>query len=150
MRAIAIVLLALAVAIPATACGVGGGQAGPEDAVKDFVRALEREKVSKIYDYLSEECQQEVSLEEFMANWGFFALYLSEIGELKAKNVEVLAGNDRTATVTFDLVLRTRGEEVPLMGGWWSGKDPNGGVNLVKENGDWRFANCNDFSLFGD
>ena len=147
MRAIAIVLLALAVAIPAAACGGGGGQAGPEDAVRDFVRAVDRDKPSEMYEHLSEECRQQVTLEEFMAGWGLALVLYSGIGQLKAENVEVVARDEHTATVNFDWVMRIRGEDVRMPGFLMPGGKE--GLPMVKEDGQWRLNNCEDFALFG-
>jgi hypothetical protein len=147
VRAIAIVLLALAVAIPAAACGGGGGQAGPEDAIRDFVRAANRDKPSEMYNRLSEECRQGVTLEEFVSAWGLWLVLYSDIGQLKAENVEVVTRDEDTATVNFDWVIRIRGEDVRMPGFLMPGDRQ--GLPLVKEHGQWRLANCEDFELFG-
>ncbi len=147
MRAIAIVLLALAVAVPAAACGVGGGQAGPEDAIRDFVRAANREKPSEMYKRLSEECRQQVTVQEFAMNWGLWLALYSHIGELKAENVEVVTRDEYTATVNFDWVIRIRGEDVRMPPGFLRAEGK--ALPMVKEDGQWRLNNCEDFEIFG-
>ncbi len=130
---------ALVAALSLTACGGGGG--GDEDAIKSLVdktaKALEDMDADAFEGLMSSDCEGiAAAMEET-----FSLLEELDMGEFKVniENVEVRNVEDDSAEVLVEGTVEVAGEETDLSeGDDWS--------KVVKEDGKWRWADCEEFA----
>ena len=132
---------AAAVVLLLAACGGGNGEEGRTEAeirqsMEGYLNAAQGGRFSDAYDYLEDDCKQQVSLAQFEA---LLTQAFSTAGDerLRLEDVRILESTDDTALV--ELVMVSEG--------------PNGVTDatdqapteLVREDGEWRIAGCEGF-----
>lgn len=151
MRIIELVLL-VALAVPLSACGGGGGPLSRADAEKEierdlqaFAEALSDNEMVTAYAFLSEECRQELSLEDFASSMLLMRAFLGEEWAFRVESVDVLEFQGDRATVMVDAWLEIEGEEIDAEEG-----EEEAPETLVREDGKWRTTDCESFTVGSD
>ena len=132
--------LPLALAALLVACS-GGGGASDEEQIRDTVEAFFRAMGADLdvaYSFLSEECQQQVTFDEFAEGAETLSLFFS-VSEIEVRNVVLVEERDNQVVVDLDVVLVTDGEEISV------GESSLGRATLTKQDGEWRLADCENF-----
>jgi hypothetical protein len=136
-------------ALLVAACGGGGGsgssqpnnEGGLESAARSFGNALFGADADEAYEFLTAECREDISEEDFEAAIAFIGvlltLFQAEIGDIEVDEVEVRNVEDG------------RGEaRITLKGPDELGDEINEGnefEEFVYEDGGWRIADCSEF-----
>jgi hypothetical protein len=144
MRLASFVAVLLSVVL-ASACGGDGGSPGaPGDAqseierdVRAFAQALSDNEMPKAYTYLSKDCKESVSLDDFMGSMLLASAFLGQDWELEITGVDILEQEGDRAVIQATAVFKVEGEE----------DQPE---TWVREDGKWRLADCEDFNLDGN
>ena len=128
------------VSLAFVACG-GGSKA--EETVREtaegFVQALSDDP-PKAYTYLAQDCKDSIDFLEFATGLTFIGGFVGE-SEIRVKNVEILERSDKEIEATYEVVLISDGEEIPLE----VDLEADAPTHLVKEEGRWRFGDCAGF-----
>ena len=134
------VLAGALVSLAFVACG-GGSKA--EETVREtaegFVQALSDDP-PKAYTYLAQDCKDSIDFLEFATGLTFIGGFVGE-SEIRVKNVEILERSDKEIEATYEVVLVSDGEEIPLE----VDLEADAPTHLVKEKGRWRFGDCAGF-----
>lgn len=138
------ILLLAALAAILIACGGDKSEADIRDTIEGFYQAINSDP-PKAYTYLAQECKDEINFIEFATGLTFFDGFLGE-SELEVRNLEILDREEDEIEASFDVVLISDGEEIPISEEF--GDD--GPTPFVKENGRWRLANCVGIARFED
>lgn len=138
------VVLAAVLASLLAACG---GGTSDETALKKAIEEFFQSSVAdppKAYTYLAQECKDEIAFPEFAVGRFFFGGLLGD-RKPEVKELKILEHGEDAIVANFEIVLVVDGEEFPLS----ANEEDDGPTRFVKENGRWRFADCEDFSLTG-
>jgi hypothetical protein len=130
-------LLALGLALLLAACNGGGDEKAIQDTVQDFFQTL-GEDSNEAYLLLAEECRNEISLDDFKDSTGELTTFFSG-SEVRVVNVEITERLDDEIVANLDINIVTEGEDAPL------GDGGLGQARFRKEEGRWRFADCENF-----
>jgi hypothetical protein len=143
----------LLLCLVAAACGGGGGgtsqpenASGLESAARSFGNALFSGEAGDAYEFLSAECKEGITEEEFEAAVAFVGIFLAlfeaELGDIEVDDVETRNIGDG------------RGEAMVTMRGPEElGDSFNEDAEFeewVYEDGGWRIVECDDFEGFED
>ncbi|HEY8490269.1 MAG TPA: hypothetical protein VIO14_04675 [Dehalococcoidia bacterium] len=133
-------LLALAVF---AACNGGGGgdQAQIEKLARDTVAALEDLDGKKMAGLMSKEC--DVDEAEMEAAFALIRVFAGEDDlEIDLDDIEITNLTDTSADVRLVGTIKIMGEEQPL-------DEEGSSTRAVKEDGKWRWSDCEDFNVEG-
>jgi hypothetical protein len=123
-------------------CASTGTNTEVGDTAEAFFRALANDP-PRAYTYLSTDCQEELTFLAFASQAGPLSSLLGD-SEPSVANLHVLRGDDDEVEAEYDIVVHTNGQTVVIA--------PAGEARpttFVREDGGWRFASCDDFSVFG-
>jgi hypothetical protein len=144
LRYVALVVLATAfVALVACSSGSHSKEAVEGTAVA-FYQALSDDPPTA-YTFLSADCKEQIGYLDFVATINSYEGFLGE-GELEVNDVSIVDQTHDHITATYDVVLKTDGEDIPLTGEI----NPERPTKFVKEDGRWRFEDCAGFSTPDD
>jgi hypothetical protein len=92
----AALVLCLVVLVGITIAGCGGGEPGPEDAVRGMFKAMEAKDAEKIGEYCTEDIREDVV--------AIMEMSFELIDSMKVRNLEltVASETENTATVDFE------------------------------------------------
>lgn len=130
-------LLAVGLALLLAACNGGGDEKAIRDTVQDFFQTL-GEDSNEAYLLLAEECRNEMSLDEFRDSAGGLTTFFSG-NEVRVENVEITERLDGEIIANLDINIVTEGEDAPFADAGL------GQARFRKEEGRWRFADCENF-----
>ncbi len=143
MRWLIVVLTTIAAV--AVACGSdGGGEGGGDDAeqiravISGFTEAINDRNYDKAYDFLAQECREDVSQTEFATAMAFAGIFLGEI-EMGVGDVTILELTEDEATVAVEVTFSGDLEGLTPE----QDQEPS---QMVKEDGTWKTTDCGDFS----
>jgi hypothetical protein len=150
---LASVVLVLLWAVLASACGGGdGAPSGAGDAqseierdVRAFALALSDNEMPNAYTYLSKDCKETVSLDDFMGSMLLARAFIGEDWELEITGVDILEHEGDRAVIQATAVFRVDGEEIES-----EETEEDEPETWVREDGKWRITDCEDFKLDGD
>ena len=128
-----------------TACGGGSNdKAEIEEAATAFFQALIDDPPTA-YTYLSQNCKDQMPFLEFAASNFFFSSVTGD-HPLELRDLEIIERRDDAIVASFDLVIVTEDEDVPLLP-----TDETEPARFVKEDGRWRLDDCTDLGFgFGN
>ena len=137
---------AAAVALLLVACDGGNGgedstEAEIRQSMESYLNAAQGGRFSDAYDFLADNCKQQVSLAQFEALLTQ-AFTTSGDGGLQLEVVRVLESTEGTALAELVIVSDAEngepdvGDEAP--------------TELVREDGEWRIAGCEGFGAASD
>ena len=128
-------------AVLLVACGGGSNdKAEIEEAAAGLFQALFDDPPTA-YTYLSQDCKDEMPFLEFAAK-NFFLNNVTGDHPLEVRNLEIIERLDDAILASFDLVIVTEDEDVPLLP-----PDETEPARFVKEDGRWRLDDCADLGL---
>jgi hypothetical protein len=145
-----IVSFVFAFALLFAACGGGGGstqsnnEGGLEAAARSFGNAIYSADADEAYEFLTEECKEDISEEDFESAIAFIGVFLAifevELGDVEVDDVEVRNVEDGRGEARITL----KGpddlpEEID---------EGNEFEEFVYEDGSWRVADCSEFAGF--
>ena len=133
-------ILAVALASLLLACGDGGqDEREIKEAVEGFFLAL-NEDPPKAYTYLSQDCKEQISFLQFATGLSLLEGFLGK-GEPEVKDFEIKDREGDELQADVEVVVHSEGEEIALT------QDPRqrGPTRFVKEDGRWRFSDCDVF-----
>jgi hypothetical protein len=135
-----IVLILLAVAI---SCG-GSGKSDPESEIRRdveaFVDAFSKGEAGNAYSFMSKECRDQVSREDFASAILLAKAFMGDNLKLSLESLEIVTLDGDTAEVKTKIRTVVDGEEQV-------NEDSEETQHLVKEDGKWRSTDCADFSM---
>jgi hypothetical protein len=105
--------------------------------IDGFFTALTKDP-PKAYTYLAASCKEQLDFLDFAGGVYFFAEILGE-SELEVRNVGITERGDDEVTADFEVVIVADGEDIPFQ------QQDQGPERFVKEEGRWRFADCEAF-----
>ncbi len=123
------------------ACGGGSNdRAEIEEAATAFFQALIDDPPTA-YTYLSQNCKDQTPFLEFAASSFFFSNVTGD-NPLEVRDLEIIERRDDAVVASFDLVIVTQDEDVPLLP-----LDETEPTHFVKEDGRWRLDDCAGFGF---
>lgn len=132
---------AAAVALLLVACGGGNGgedstEAEIRQSMESYLNAAQGGRFSDAYDFLADNCKQQVSLAQFEA---LLTQAFSTAGDegLRLEDVRVLESTEGTALAELVIVSDAENGEPDV--------DDEAPTELVREDGEWRIAGCEGF-----
>ncbi len=137
MRWVTFIVLALALLLVACSSSPATDEEDIRDTVDGFFQAIGAD-LNDAYAFLTDECRQQVSLEEFSSGIEDFGVFLS-VSEVEVRGVEIVERTGDTAIVDLEIYLIADDEEFSLSE---SGLARD---TLTKQSGKWRLANCENY-----
>ena len=133
-------VLALVAMLVLAACGGGDGAEGEiRSTVEGFIHDL-RSNPPEAYTYLAQDCKDQLDFGSFASSLFLLDQILGE-SELELRDFRIIRTDASDAAADFDIVIAVEGEDIPLPQGITS----TGAAQFVKEDGRWRFADCENF-----
>lgn len=130
-----LLLVTLAAVLLAACSGGGEDKAEIQEAAEGFYQSL-LDDPPTAYTHLSQNCKDQMPFLEFAAGSFFFSNVIGD-HPLEVRDLEIIERSDDAIVASFDLVIVTQDEDVPLLP-----PDATGAARFVKEDGRWRLDDC--------